>query len=54
MKEVKDSLAGRAEYLRLHPCGQGELHGRREKFVPGLAGGGFPSEKPSTNATSAG
>jgi predicted AAA+ superfamily ATPase len=34
MKQVKDSLAGRAEYLRLHPFSQGELHGRREDFVP--------------------
>lgn len=43
MKEVKDSLAGRAEYLRLHPFSQGELLGHRESFVPGLANGSFPS-----------
>lgn len=43
MKQVKDSLAGRAEYLRLHPFSQGELHGRRESFVPDLADGRFPS-----------
>jgi uncharacterized protein len=42
MKQVKDSLAGRAEYLRLHPFSQGELHGRRESFVPRLASGRFP------------
>jgi len=42
MKAVKDSLAGRAEYLRLHPFSQGELRGRRETFVPGLAKGRFP------------
>jgi predicted AAA+ superfamily ATPase len=43
MKQVKDSLAGRAEYLRLHPFSQGELRGHRESFVPGLANGSFPS-----------
>ena len=43
MKQVKDSLAGRAEYLRLHPFSQGELFGHRESFVPGLAKGSFPS-----------
>ncbi len=43
MKQVKDSLAGRAEYLRLHPFSQGELLGHREAFVPALAGGHFPN-----------
>jgi predicted AAA+ superfamily ATPase len=43
MKQVKDSLAGRAEYLRLHPFSQGELLGHREAFVPGLANGRFPN-----------
>ncbi len=43
MKQVKDSLAGRAEYLRLHPFSQGELLGHRESFIPGLANGNFPS-----------
>ncbi len=42
MTQVKDSLAGRAEYLRLHPFSQGELLGHRESFVPGLADGRFP------------
>jgi predicted AAA+ superfamily ATPase len=42
MKQVKDSLAGRAEYLRLYPFSQGELLGQRESFVPGLADGRFP------------
>lgn len=42
MKQVKDSLAGRAEYLRLHPFSQGELLGHRESFVPDLANGRFP------------
>ena len=42
MKQVKDSLAGRAEYLRLYPFSQGELLGRRESFVPALADGRFP------------
>ncbi len=43
MKQVKDSLAGRAEYLRLYPFSQGELLGHRESFVPGLANGSFPT-----------
>jgi predicted AAA+ superfamily ATPase len=43
MKQVKDSLAGRAEYLRLHPFSQGELLAHRESFIPGLANGSFPS-----------
>ena len=42
MSQVKDSLAGRAEYLRLHPFSQGELRGQREGFVPGLAADEFP------------
>lgn len=43
MRQVKDSLAGRAEYLRLHPFSQGELLGCRETFVPSLARGTFPT-----------
>jgi predicted AAA+ superfamily ATPase len=42
MKQVKDSLAGRAEYLRLHPFSQGELRRYRESFIPRLAVGDFP------------
>jgi predicted AAA+ superfamily ATPase len=42
MKQVKDSLAGRAEYLRLHPFSRGELLGRRESFIADLAKGEFP------------
>lgn len=42
MKQVKDSLAGRAEYLRLHPFSQGELRGRRESFIPELLASRFP------------
>jgi uncharacterized protein len=42
MKQVKDSLAGRAEYLRLHPFSQGELRSDRESFIPRLATGDFP------------
>lgn len=42
MKQVKDSLAGRAEYLRLHPFSQGELVGRRESFIPDLFESRFP------------
>jgi predicted AAA+ superfamily ATPase len=43
MKQVKESLAGRAEYLRLHPFSQGEIAGTRETFVPDLADGSFPA-----------
>lgn len=43
MSRVKDSLAGRAEYLRLHPFSQGELAGRPETFVERLARGEVPS-----------
>lgn len=43
MKQVKESLAGRAEYLRLHPFSQGELTRQPETFVPGLANGSFPA-----------
>lgn len=42
MKQIKDSLAGRAEYLRLYPFSRGELLGHREVFVPSLAKGEFP------------
>jgi predicted AAA+ superfamily ATPase len=42
MKQVKDSLAGRAEYLRLYPFSRGELLGHREAFIPSLAKGEFP------------
>jgi uncharacterized protein len=42
MRQVKDSLAGRAEYLRLYPFSQGELLGHRETFVARLADGEFP------------
>lgn len=42
MTRVKDSLAGRAEYLRLHPFSQGELGGQQETFVPNLFAGEFP------------
>lgn len=42
MKQVKESLAGRAEYLRLHPFSQGEIVGHRETFIPDLAAGRFP------------
>lgn len=42
MSQVRESLAGRSEYLRLHPFSQGELRGRREDFVLGLKEGRFP------------
>ena len=45
MRQVKESLAGRAEYLRLHPFSQGELVGRRESFIPALIMGSFPAVK---------
>ncbi|MBI4898132.1 MAG: ATP-binding protein [Actinobacteria bacterium] len=43
MKKVKESLAGRAEYVRLHPFSQGELSAVRETFIPDLANGRFPA-----------
>jgi predicted AAA+ superfamily ATPase len=43
MKNVKESLAGRAEYIRLYPFSQGELRGVRETFLPQLASGQFPN-----------
>lgn len=42
MSQVKESLAGRSEYLQLHPFSQGELRGRREDFVAELKNGHFP------------
>lgn len=36
---AEDSLAGRAETIRLHPLSQGELAGRRDDFVPAWLGG---------------
>ncbi len=42
MKRVKESLAGRAEYIRLRPFSQGELRGMRESFIPGLFESRFP------------
>ncbi len=43
MAQVKDSLAGRVEYLRLHPFSQGELREQKERFVAQLGRGGVPS-----------
>lgn len=45
MRQVKETLAGRAEYIRLYPFSQGELHGRRESFIQRLAAGEFPDVK---------
>lgn len=42
MKKVKESLAGRAEYLRLHPFSQGELLAKQETFIPRMFEGAFP------------
>jgi predicted AAA+ superfamily ATPase len=39
---IADALTGRAEYVRLHPFTQGEIHGRRETFIPTLFAGSFP------------
>jgi uncharacterized protein len=39
---IADALTGRAEYVRLHPFSQGELHGCRESFVSTLFAGAFP------------
>ena len=35
---ISESLAGRAVLFRLHPFSQGEIEGRREAFLEGLAG----------------
>lgn len=39
---IADALTGRAEYLRLAPFSQGEMHGVREAFVPALFDGRWP------------
>lgn len=39
---IADALTGRAEYLRLSPFSQGELHGRVESFIPLLFDGRWP------------
>ena len=51
MKQVEESLARRAEYLRLHPFSQGEINGRRERFVPDLALGCPSSPSPPWSST---
>jgi uncharacterized protein len=38
---LAESLAGRIGILRLHPLAQGELHGKRSRFIETLFGGGF-------------
>lgn len=43
MRKVKETLAGRAEYIRLYPFSQGEIIGNRETFLPKLASGEFPN-----------
>ena len=40
---VADAMTGRAEYLRLGPFTQGELHGRRERFIPRAFSGEWPA-----------
>lgn len=42
MRKVKETLAGRAEYVRLYPFSQGELFGCRESFLDRLPHGEFP------------
>lgn len=42
MRRVKETLAGRAEYIRLFPFSQGEIRGRPERFITRLAAGEFP------------
>jgi predicted AAA+ superfamily ATPase len=39
---IADALTGRAEYLRLSPFSQGELHGSTESFIPLLFEGNWP------------
>jgi uncharacterized protein len=38
---LAESLAGRIGILRLHPLAQGELHGKRSRFIETLFGGSF-------------
>ena len=39
VREISDFLAGRMEILELHPLSQGEIEGRRERFVDAVLGG---------------
>lgn len=39
---VADSLAGRMELLTLYPLSQGEIHGRRERFLDAVLGDRLP------------
>lgn len=39
---IADALTGRAEYLRLAPFTQGEIHGVHEDFIPELFDGRWP------------
>lgn len=43
MRPVKETLAGRAEYIRLYPFSQGELSGHRESFIANLYRGQVPA-----------
>jgi predicted AAA+ superfamily ATPase len=40
---ANESLAGRAETIRLYPFSQGEMRGRREDFVKVVLGGNLPA-----------
>ncbi len=46
MPRVAESLAGRMEIATLHPLSQGELDGRRERFVDSLLAGDRPTTRP--------
>lgn len=41
--KIAESLAGRAERVRLWPLSQGEIRGRRERFIPELFDGRVPA-----------
>lgn len=48
VKDIADSLAGRMEIVELWPFSQGEIVGRRERFIDRLFQGRTHSDHPST------
>jgi predicted AAA+ superfamily ATPase len=45
LPRVAESLAGRVEILRLHPLAQGEIAGRRPRFLIALFAGSFKTRR---------
>lgn len=48
LPRVADTLAGRMEVMRLWPLSQGEIEGRRERFVDALLAGGLEAAAAET------